>query len=749
MREAGIGRVLVASLHQAIADILPTRLAFYENWLNAEGLREGTIGLAPLYAVLSFLRQEGDAYGMITTRAGEYAAEWTVQSMPPLRRSLIKAAPAWLRQPDAAAAWRGRWCADSYQGSRAISRLRRGTASVDLRASIFCTVREPVPQPLCGFYAAAFTRLMALFDIGAHTEVIACRGTGEATCVLNVALAQRSAGGGAVKRLVTLRSPRRCAAPGRSSVPRRGGRTIRMPPQSGAARSSSMPFDNVKRDGRIFWLGEASAVLLTDDLNALGADAITRQERLQAFERLQVPPVAALTDATVIRIGQLVGAAQVVVGSLQMENDVLVVRARSIALDTGRVQADVTERGPLPDLFATFERIARRIAPPSATSARRRSSGSIRRSRCSRTTSRGCSRRRRRPPSTISNSALERQPSFDRARLALWDVYAEQGDHAAGARGGRHPSRRSRRGARQARFLAGAVAAAPEEVRRCVCHVQGAGGRAADADGAEQPRRRPAAPRRDAANGPADVLLHEGGRSRSRRPGLLVQPRLRLLAGSRSAGARSTGCAKPCGAIRPTATRTSCSPRRSPRRATPREADARARTGAAAVVDLRRDGQASGRRGACRRGSNASRTRSSCRTPRIETRLAANEQREQAQLATFYLDRGRRLFQQENDRDAIVELNHALYLSPYLAEAHLLLGRIHLRNGRVSEAIDAFKIAVWSAETAEAHARSAKRTDRRRISVAARAEAERALALDPASNARPAAAAALSSTGAR
>jgi len=57
MREAGIGRVLVASLHQGIADILPTRLAFYENWLNAEGLREGTIGLAPLYfsTVLTFM----------------------------------------------------------------------------------------------------------------------------------------------------------------------------------------------------------------------------------------------------------------------------------------------------------------------------------------------------------------------------------------------------------------------------------------------------------------------------------------------------------------------------------------------------------------------------------------------------------------------------------------------------------------------------------------------------------------------
>src|SRR3990170_2975330 len=97
MREAGRGRVLVASLHQGIADILPTRLGFYENWLNAEGLREGTIGLAPLYAVLSFLRQEGDAYQMITARAGEYAAEWTVASMPAARRALIKAAPCWLR----------------------------------------------------------------------------------------------------------------------------------------------------------------------------------------------------------------------------------------------------------------------------------------------------------------------------------------------------------------------------------------------------------------------------------------------------------------------------------------------------------------------------------------------------------------------------------------------------------------------------------------------------------------------------
>ena len=192
MKEATIGRVLVASLHQGIADILPTRLGFYENWLTAEGLREGTIGLAPLYAVLSFLRQEGEAYNIITTRAGEYAAEWTVQSLPPPRRAMIRAAPSWLRRRLLIRLAR-QLVRETYHGSRAIARMRNGTANVDVRASVFCTVREPVPHPLCGFYAAAFTKLLALFNVDARTDVIACRGTGEATCLLRVAIDGRPA----------------------------------------------------------------------------------------------------------------------------------------------------------------------------------------------------------------------------------------------------------------------------------------------------------------------------------------------------------------------------------------------------------------------------------------------------------------------------------------------------------------------------------------------------------------------------
>lgn len=188
MQESGVGRVLVASLHQAIGDILPTRLDFYENWLNLDGLRDGTIGLAPLYAVLSFLRQEGDAYSLVTTTAGEYAAEWTVASMRPLTRSVIGGLPTAVRRR--VLLGRAKTLVRmSYDGNRASWRLRRGTARVDVRASIFCGVRVPAAQPLCRYYASACQRLLSLFDISTSVTVESCRGAGGAACILNVPFA--------------------------------------------------------------------------------------------------------------------------------------------------------------------------------------------------------------------------------------------------------------------------------------------------------------------------------------------------------------------------------------------------------------------------------------------------------------------------------------------------------------------------------------------------------------------------------
>jgi hypothetical protein len=185
--------MLVASLHQGISDLMPTRLEFYENWLNVAGLREGTIGLAPLSAVLSFLRSEGDAYALITARAGEYAADWTVGSMTTLERRVVRALPARLRARAALRTGRALVRA-TYPGSRAIVRLRRGTASVDLRGSLFCEVREAPGLPLCGFYAAAMVRVLHQFALRASAQVTQCRAaTDRRGCRLSIVVANAAA----------------------------------------------------------------------------------------------------------------------------------------------------------------------------------------------------------------------------------------------------------------------------------------------------------------------------------------------------------------------------------------------------------------------------------------------------------------------------------------------------------------------------------------------------------------------------
>jgi hypothetical protein len=179
--------MLVASLHQGISDLMPTRLEFYENWLHPTSMRDGKIGLAPLAAVLSFLRQEGEPYELVTERAGQYAAQWTFDGLTAFERSIIRAMPVALRarmamQITKRVIWR------TYEGARAVLKLRRGEGTITLQSSIFCSVREPCAHPLCGFYAAALTRLLALVAVTGKVDVQSCQGAGQEACVIAVSI---------------------------------------------------------------------------------------------------------------------------------------------------------------------------------------------------------------------------------------------------------------------------------------------------------------------------------------------------------------------------------------------------------------------------------------------------------------------------------------------------------------------------------------------------------------------------------
>jgi len=171
MVDAGIGRLLISSLHQGIADVSPTRLDFYENWLSPAGMRDGRIGLAPLGAVLSFLhREEPPANEQIVERAGRYAADWTFEELSALRRWYIARLPTSLRAR-AAIALGKRLILATVRESKVRSRINGMTAGIDINSALFDQLRDPATIPMRAFYASAIERLLAHCAVDAAVSV--------------------------------------------------------------------------------------------------------------------------------------------------------------------------------------------------------------------------------------------------------------------------------------------------------------------------------------------------------------------------------------------------------------------------------------------------------------------------------------------------------------------------------------------------------------------------------------------------
>jgi len=402
-------------------------------------------------------------------------------------------------------------------------------------------------------------------------------------------------------------------------------------------------------------------------------------------------------------------------------------RARAIALDTGRVTRDTTVRGALQDLFTSFEKIAREIHPSAkATADVERGHPAL---PVFEAFIKGLLAE---TPATAVNyleSALKQQPAFDRARVALWDVYTEQGDFAR-ALDAVAPVPQSSPYARRARFRSGLSQVSLKKYDDAFATFKAL----ADVD-----------PTPTVLNNLGVVQLRRGA---SRETGLPTY----FFTKAASADPDDAdyffnlGYAywlerDPQAAIYWL---------REAVRRNPTDGDAHFVLGAAlgaggTSAEAAREKELAKRLSSTyeqwdkRPAADAvpkglERLKNEVELPHaraIDAQLTRSEQRDQQELARFYLDRATRLYQQENDREAAKDIDRALYLSPYLADAHVLLGRIHLRNGRVREAIDALKIAVWSSETAEAHAILGEAFRQANDVTSARAEAQRALALDP------------------
>ena len=436
--------------------------------------------------------------------------------------------------------------------------------------------------------------------------------------------------------------------------------------------------------------------------------------------------MASLSHGTMIRIGQLVGASAVIIGSIRTEDDTLSIRARSLRLDTGRLQGEVEEHGSLDDLFAVYERVARRLtSSPALLAAEQAHRGAP-------------------PPAAFENyvkglladtpaaqaafleKALALHAGYDEARLALWRAYTDAAQHEKALAAALSVPAQSP-ASRRARFAAASSEIALKKYddafeRLRVLRRGSAGGR-----DREQHGRDPAASRRVAAGRPRHLLVHHAPRRRTPDPDYFF----------------NLGYAYWFEQDVPAAIYWL----REAVRRNPTDGDAHFVLGAALQVsgsttEAARELElaaaarraASGRRPAGR-GTGAARPRAAAHAAfeppgatGAETTLCRDgAAREERARRPFTSIAGRRLFDAQNDREAIDELRRALYLSPYLAEAHLLLGRIYLRGGRTGEAIEALKISIWSEETAAAHEVLAEAWLQSKDVAAARREAERAL----------------------
>jgi Tfp pilus assembly protein PilF len=481
--------------------------------------------------------------------------------------------------------------------------------------------------------------------------------------------------------------------------------------------------------GAALWIGEAASVLLGESLTSVGLVSLTRDERVAAFERLHLPMSSALTRATMIRVGELLGASEVVFGEVRL-GEKLEVGVRTIRVDAAQGLSVITDAADLPDIFTLFARVGDRVAAQLGRAGASRAAVVSVPLESFESYIKGLVATTPAAQQRFLESAARGAPTDARVLMALWRNYSAQGLHDKALVAANAVPLESAL-VRRARL---AVALSLIELKRLDGAYQElstlyAGSRSAavsNALGVVQLRRggHAAVPsaatyfaratKEDVGNtsylfnlgyaqalagNAADALvwLREAVRfDAADGDAHLVMSAVLASSGRAAEAQREFDLARLLGATPGMAARTP------------------AHTIPAALERLPVDLDLSA-------------------TPRLSTAVAIPAQRDQRETAAFHLERARALIEQGKDREATDALRRAVYLSPYEEEPHLLLGQVYQRLGRLTAAIDEFTVALWCRETAAGRLALAAALLEAGEKDSARREVERALVLEPGS----------------
>jgi Flp pilus assembly protein TadD/TolB-like protein len=111
------------------------------------------------------------------------------------------------------------------------------------------------------------------------------------------------------------------------------------------------PFENQSRMANLEWLSEGLAELTVDRLDGGTRFVFSREDRLDALERMGLPSTAEFSVATMIAIAKNIGATDVVFGSYTSDGQTLSVTARVLLLNSPKLSDALSATGPLSNLL--------------------------------------------------------------------------------------------------------------------------------------------------------------------------------------------------------------------------------------------------------------------------------------------------------------------------------------------------------------------------------------------------------------
>ncbi len=123
-----------------------------------------------------------------------------------------------------------------------------------------------------------------------------------------------------------------------------------------------LPFENRTVDPQLEWVGDALPELLAERLNAPGRYVITREEWVNAAERMGLPSSSHFSRGTMVKLGEELDASELILGEFEGKHGILWVTAKILDFRSLSLSPAMTSSGPTDELVTISTKLAQQLA---------------------------------------------------------------------------------------------------------------------------------------------------------------------------------------------------------------------------------------------------------------------------------------------------------------------------------------------------------------------------------------------------